>query len=375
MENKKKIAWISAPGQISTDRFIVPEVSKHYDIEWFVVAKETEAVDFENELMEMSRQGEIKCEICRHKERNFEPGIISWWKTFSKQLKNGKYDLVYEAMIGMPFFMPVFHHYLQDHKTLIAIHNVRVPKGGTYFLLNKLYVKYTISHFEWFHTFSKDQMDELLSIAPQKHCDHAPFVIMDYGKPRKVKEKNEIVFLNFGFIREYKRVDVLIDAAQNAYERTGKHFKVIIAGICDDWSIYQKRIKYDDLFDLRIRRIDDSDVPDLFAEADYFVAPYQDIAQSGSAIIAINYNMPVIASRLPAFEEYIIDKETGYLFKPADVDALTEIMLKVIDNHSENYRRLSDNVKNHKMNFTAEKVAEAYIRNFEDVLNDNQRKR
>ena len=370
MNTKKKIAWISAPGVISTDRFIVPEVSKSYDVEWFIVAKETESVDFENELNEMNDRGEIKCQILRHKERNFEPGIVMWWREFAKKLKSNKYDLIYEAMLGMPFYMPIFYHYLKDEKTLIAIHNVRVPKGGSNYWLNRLYVNYTIRHFNWFHTFSKNQMEELIRVFPQKKCDYAPFVIMNYGEPTSQKPKKVITFLNFGIIREYKRVDVLIDAAQNTYERTGMAFKVIIAGSCEDWSIYQKRIKYPALFDLRIKRLEDKEVPDLFAEADYFVAPYQDIAQSGSAIIAINYNMPIIASRLPAFEEYIVDGETGYLIKPANVDDLSEVLIKVLNEHNATYKMLSENVKKHKMNFTAKKVAEYYIRNFEGAMND-----
>lgn len=213
-------------------------------------------------------------------------------------------------------------------------------------------------------------MVELLKNAPQKKCDYTPFVVMDYGKPKKDRNSKEITFLNFGIIRDYKRVDVLIDAAQSAFEKTKMHFKVIIAGSCNDWEKYSKKIKYPELFDLRIRRIEDDEVPDLFNESDYFVAPYQDIAQSGSAIVAINYNMPIIASKLPAFEEYIIDGETGYFIKPADKEELSSVICDVLNNHYNNIERQKVKIQKWKdEHFTAEKVSLDYIRNFEDVMN------
>ena len=194
---------------------------------------------------------------------------------------------------------------------------------------------------------------------------------MDYGEiDKSVKENKDVItFLNFGIIRDYKRIDVLINAAQRAYETTGKMFKVIIAGSCNDWEKYQNKIKYQELFELIIKRIDDNDVAKIFERSDYFVLPYQDIAQSGSAIIAINYDMPIIASKLPAFEEYIKDKKTGFLINPADVEDLTKTMIYILNNHFKIYNKLVNNVNEFKLNnLTDEKVAEKYINNFNIVL-------
>ena len=370
MKTKKKIAWISPAAVISTDRFIVPELSKHYDINWFIIAWKEEKIDFEKELCELQKQGVIEYSIRRQSIRNIDPRMIIWWKSFIDELKKGKYDLIYQVMLGAPYYMPLLKTISKEQKILIAIHNVVVPLGGTHYKLNKWYGNYTIHHFEFFHTFSKSQMVELLKNAPQKKCDYTPFVVMDYGKPKKDRNSKEITFLNFGIIRDYKRVDVLIDAAQSAFEKTKMHFKVIIAGSCNDWEKYSKKIKYPELFDLRIRRIEDDEVPDLFNESDYFVAPYQDIAQSGSAIVAINYNMPIIASKLPAFEEYIIDGETGYFIKPADKEELSSVICDVLNNHYNNIERQKVKIQKWKdEHFTAEKVSLDYIRNFEDVMN------
>ena len=144
---------------------------------------------------------------------------------------------------------------------------------------------------------------------------------------------------------------------------------MLIAGGCDDWEKYQKMIKHPQLFDLRIRRIEDREIPDLFTEAHYFVAPYQDIAQSGSAIIAINYNMPVVASKLEAFESYITDKETGFLIKPADQSELKNVICYILQNHNDYYDQMCKRISNIKEEkFSANAVEKLYAKNFETVL-------
>lgn len=371
MKNKVRVAWISAPAFICVDKFIVPEVSKYMDVTWYIIAKENEVLDFEEQLEKLIKLGKINCKILRHKERNCDFGIIIWFIKFLKNIKREKYDLIYQVMIGMPFYMPLFRFYLGCKNVLIGIHNVKIPQGGSNYWINKLYVSFCIKSFKYFQTFSNDQKEQLLKIAPNKHCTSVPFVSMDYGEiDKSVKENKDVItFLNFGIIRDYKRIDVLINAAQRAYEITGKMFKVIIAGSCNDWEKYQNKIKYQELFELIIKRIDDNDVAKIFERSDYFVLPYQYIAQSGSAIIAINYDMPIIASKLPAFEEYIKDKKTGFLINPADVEDLTKTMIYILNNHFKIYNKLVNNVNEFKLNnFTDEKVAEKYINNFNIVL-------
>ena len=273
-------------------------------------------------------------------------------------------------MIGMPFYMPIWCLTLGTANTLVGIHNVHVPKGGTHQFLSYLYNLFTIRSFRYFHTFSKNQCDELLRIAPNKKCNYASLVPIDYGQATKPTDHEGVIFLSFGNIRNYKRVDVLICAAQRAYERTSIEFKVIIAGTCNDWPKYQKLIYHDHLFELDIRRIEDAEIPNLFASVDYFVAPYQDIAQSGAAVIAVNYEKPIVASRLPAFEEYIIDKETGFFIQPASVEDLTEKITYILKNHSRIYDAMKKNI--HKLketNFSIKNIASQYIMSFNNVLN------
>ena len=118
---------------------------------------------------------------------------------------------------------------------------------------------------------------------------YAPFLLKDYGKAKHERTDTRITFLGYGNIRRYKRLDVLIDATERAYAQVKIPFRVIIAGSSDNWSEYQKHIIHQELFDTRIGRIPNEDIPELFVETDYVVMPYESIAQSGAMMVAMNY--------------------------------------------------------------------------------------
>ena len=122
------------------------------------------------------------------------------------------------------------------------------------------------------------------------------------------------------------------------------------------------------MFDLRIGRVENDDIPNLFGESHYFVTPYQDIAQSGSVIVAINYECPVIASNLEAFREYVTDGETGYLIKPADVEALTAVMIDILVSNNANYKNMRNRIKKIKdADFNSQAIIDKYIAFFDKL--------
>jgi len=369
-QNIKKIAWISVPAFISTDMFIIPEVSKYYQLDWYLLVRENEKIDFLEQANLLKEEGKIGFNLVYTHFRSSDPRTLIEYKNFLSIIKENNYDIIYNVMIGIPYYMPLLRYIIGTKKTLVAIHNVHVPKGGSLYWPSVLYTKFTINSFKYFQTFSESQKRELKAKAPNKYCDNVNFVLMDYGRPTHITKNDETVFLSFGIIRDYKRIDVIIQAAQIAYEKTGKKFKVIIAGSCDNWEPYQKMIRYPELFDLRIMRIEDEEIPNLFAETDYFLAPYQDIAQSGSAIIALNYNIPIIASKLEAFQTYVIDGVTGYLMSPACVEDLTNIIIKILKADSESNNTMKETIAKMKQElFSAEVVCQMYRKNIEAVLN------
>ena len=139
----------------------------------------------------------------------------------------------------------------------------------------------------------------------------------------------------------------------------------MIAGKCETWEQYEARIRYPELFELRIYRVENEDIPDLFEEADYFVAPYQDIAQSGSSVVAVNYGIPLIASKLPAFEEYVENGRTGWLIDPANVVSLERVMEEIITSDNAGYEQLVNNLAKKRQELFAK---DTIIKKYQELI-------
>ena len=360
---KKRIAWITPSAYMDTDFYIVPLLCDAFDIDWFILY--SDKVPYQKEIESLKNINSLT--IIPYQQKNRMRSLktaLSDIKLFSR-IRRDKYDIVYAGMFGFPYFHMFSTLILNRNKVVIAAHNVNTPKGAVNERTAKLYASYVLSAFKNFQTFSQSQHDLLLKMHPKKNVLMAPFILKDYGAPT-IGKSQTITFLTFGNIRDYKRIDVLIKAAQNTFEATGKLFRIIIAGNCDEWEKYQVLIKYPQLFDLRIGRVENKDIPNLFGESHYFVTPYQDIAQSGSVIVGINYDCPVIASDLEAFREYVTDGKTGYIIKPADEDDLTKVMTKIVSEDNADYPMLVEEIKEMKRrDFAPQTIVNKYIQFFE----------
>lgn len=362
----KKIAWITPTAFLDTDIYVVPLLKNCFFIDWYIVKRENEEIDYADKINALS--AELKIEIISLGQRYRSLSTFVRYFRLYASLKH-KYDLIYTSMVNFPYHTPLLAITNGVNNCVMAIHNVHVPKGGINYYAMKAYTSFTIKVFKNFQTFSKGQYEELLRIAKNKNVMQGSFMLKDYGDPRIERNDNRITFLSFGLIRAYKRLDVLINAAEQVYNKYGNQFRVMITGGGADWEKYQKLIKHPEIFELRIERIPNEDIPDIFNQCDYFVTPYQDIAQSGSLVVAINYEKPVIASRLKAFEECIEDKQTGYLIEPASVEDLVHVMSYIIENHDSIYSGLVENIRRLKMErFSEDVVIKKYKEFFDEVF-------
>ena len=156
----------------------------------------------------------------------------------------------------------------------------------------------------------------------------------------------------FGNIVEYKRVDLLLQAMHILKEKGLTDFQVKVSGYCrpEKWEgAYCELCKGLDNVELDIRRIPNEEIPNLFESSHFFVMPYQDIAQSGAMAVALRYNIPIIASELDTFKEFMDGKDDGYFFEPGDSESLAETMLKAMREYEGRYgmmrKRQAERVK------------------------------
>lgn len=141
------------------------------------------------------------------------------------------------------------------------------------------------------------------------------------------------VALFFGFIREYKGLDLLLDAwGKVADARPGA--RLVVAGDPARLTaarLQELRAQADSLGVLhRFAYIPFDEVAGYFVAADVLVLPYRKISQSGVLLLALSMGVPVVATRVGAFPEVITDGETGMLVEPGDRDALSATLTRAL---------------------------------------------
>jgi glycosyltransferase involved in cell wall biosynthesis len=150
-------------------------------------------------------------------------------------------------------------------------------------------------------------------------------------------EEDTKYILFFGFIRDYKGLDLLLEAFADERVRTMK-LKLIVAGefYCDP-KPYKEVISRNHLEDVVIMSNDfipDSKVVNYFCAADLVVQPYKSATQSGVTQIAYHFNKPMIITDVGGLAEIIPHEKAGYVVQP-DPDEIASAIFRFYSENKE----------------------------------------
>lgn len=141
----------------------------------------------------------------------------------------------------------------------------------------------------------------------------------------------------FGRIRAQKGVDLLVDAALRLLPDRPKVQVIFTGRVTDDqrgfYDAERTRIAAAGLSD-RIRFLGErpwEEVPDYYAALDLFVAPARWEGFGLTPLEAMASGVPVVASRVGAFEALVSDGDTGSLVARDDAAALTAALASWLD--------------------------------------------
>ena len=251
------------------------------------------------------------------------------WLITGKKIKKLKPDLVI-IKFWIPFMGPCYGTILRiikknKHTKIISIIDNIIPhekrRGDVSF------TKYFVKPVDAFITMSKSVFQEI-ELFTDKLKEYTPHPLYDnFGDI--IQKENAIHKLNlspdykyllfFGFIRDYKGLDLAIKAMTNN-EIQKQAIKLIVAGeFYEDSAPYHDLIQKYNLSDKIILRTDfipDEQVADYFCAADLIVQPYKSATQSGVTQIAYHFNKPVLVTNVGGLPEIIPHKKVGYVVNP-----------------------------------------------------------
>ncbi len=262
------------------------------------------------------------------------------WLSVGNELKKLKPDLII-VRYWLPFLGPALGTICRQarkngHTKVICIADNVVPhekRPG-----DKMFTEYFLKAADGFITMSEKVMKDLLNFHTGKPAIMVDHPLYDnFGEPVTKAEArkhldlpaNEKIILFFGFIRQYKGLDILFDAMADPRIREAK-IRLLVAG-----EFYQDSRQYLDQIEklgiqdsviLHSDFIPDSAVKYYCCAADFIIQPYRNATQSGVTPLAYHFEKPMVVTNVGGLPAMVKDVETGLIAEPDPLSIAEHIM-------------------------------------------------
>ena len=252
------------------------------------------------------------------------------WVTTGNRLRKWAPDLIV-VRFWLPFMGPALGTILRiakrNRKTrVVCIADNVIPherRPG-----DRLFTKYFLRSCDAFVTMSENVLHDLRQFEPQKPAHLVQHPLYDnfgasVGKTEARKHLHlpaeEKLLLFFGFIRQYKGLDLLLEAM--ADERIRKEdIRLLIAGeFYEDAAPYMQQVERLGIgksLELRTQFIPDSEVKYYLCAADAVVQPYRAATQSGVTPLAYHFEKPMIVTNVGGLPALVPHEKAGLVTSP-----------------------------------------------------------
>ncbi|MCB9285005.1 MAG: glycosyltransferase [Lewinellaceae bacterium] len=190
---------------------------------------------------------------------------------------------------------------------------------------DRLFTSYFIKAVDAFIVMSRAVGEELRQFSKTLPFRYVPHPVYDnYGDPASRGEslayfglpEDRHYLLFFGFIREYKGLDILLRAlADPRLEALPLHLLVAGEFYADEERYRQliAELGLEDRVTIHDRYIPQSDVRYYFGAADLVVQPYRSATQSGISQLAYHFEKPMVVTNVGGLPEIVDHGQSGYV--------------------------------------------------------------
>lgn len=268
------------------------------------------------------------------------------WLRAGGLLARERYDIVV-VRYWLPFMAPCKGSILRllkrnRHTKVIALVDNLVPhehRPG-----DRLLTRWFTSPVDAFIAMSRTVETQLLEFEPGKEVAYVPHPIYDNYGP-KAEHAESIARLGlppaagyllfFGFIRDYKGLDLLLRAAAMPLLRK-LDLHVVVAG-----EFYGNEEKYraliaelglENRLTLHNHYIPAEEVRYYFGAADLVVQPYRSATQSGISQLAYHFEKPMVVTQVGGLPEIVEHGRSGYVV-PVSEEAIAESVADFFQNN------------------------------------------
>lgn len=270
---------------------------------------------------------------------------FNWWRV-GRELRRKHPDVVLFAY-WMSFMAPAYGtiaRMMKGPHCVGLIHNM-IPHEPT--VLDRLLPTYFVNAMQGFTALSDSVLKDVerfdrhhrpKSWAPHPIYDHyGPLIEKPQARRSLELDPAGRYVLFFGFIRDYKGLDLLLDAF--ADERLKRmDVRLVVAGeFYGNPEPYMERIErlgIEERVVLRNDYIADNEVGDYFCAADIVAQPYKTATQSGVTQVAFHYEKPMLVTNVGGLPEIVPDGKIGYVVEP-DARAIADALVRYYEEERE----------------------------------------
>lgn len=210
---------------------------------------------------------------------------------------------------------------------------------------DKMLTKFFINRSDGFVTLSKSVLEDLKKLdkknKPKVYSPHPLYdnfgdkISREEALTRLKLSPDYRYILFFGFIRDYKGLDILLNAmAEHIVQDLP--VKLIVAGeFYSSDQPYFKIIREKGLGNrviLHTQFIPNEKVAAYFCASDLVVQPYKDASQSGVTQVAYHFDVPMVVTNVGALPEMVPNNIAGLVVKP-DAQKVARAIHRFFDKH------------------------------------------
>lgn len=302
------------------------------------------------------------------------------WIRVGKRIQREKPDLVI-IRYWLPFMAPSLGTIAglirkNRHTKVICLADNIIPhehRPGDRMLTN-----YFVQRIDGLVAMSKSVLEDARTFKkdlPEGFCPHPIFdnygerLSFETAKEKLKLDVNTHYLLFFGFIRDYKGLDLLLNAF--ADERLRNYpVKLLVAGEYysspEPYLELIKKNKLEDLVELRTDFIADEEVNLYFSASDMVVQPYKSATQSGVTQIGYHFNKSMLVTNVGGLSEIIPHGKIGYVVAP-DPQSIADAL---VDFYSYDRRaEFEANIAEEKKKFSWSNMVNTFISLYNKLTN------
>jgi len=229
---------------------------------------------------------------------------------------------------------------------------------------DKLFAQYFVGAVDEFVAMSKSVLEDVKIFDSKKPKYFLPHPLYDnFGATLSREEAAAQLGLDpayryilfFGLIRDYKGLDLLLEAFADRRIDKGK-FKLLVAGeFYNDGSKYfelAEKLQLGQSVVWRTEFVPDEQVRLYFSLADLVAQPYKSATQSGVTQIAYHFEKPMLVTSVGGLAEIVPDGKVGYVCPP-EAGEIAQALVDFCSNPES--ERFAKGIREEKLRYSWEK--------------------